>query len=302
MEKGSLAKFQGKSLEEIDIEEELELDEGEAEIGGVADTDEDEDSVPDEDCVADEAEDKDEDDDVDNEGSDPNLGLRGKRKHLTKDEANISKGKKKKMTLIQEEAKSSKGKTNRLETKGEVTSSKEVNRRRSVKRPWSKKEVSAAMKHFKSHITKGSLATMLECEQSDRALRKDLSQVTGNTRTRLRGLRELWAETRTIALLDQEEEKPLGRPSGLNPVPGQTAPDRGQTAQDQDQTAPDRVQTAPDRVQTAPDRVQTAPDRVQTDQKEKPLGRPSGLNPLGDIKTATQQAEGKGLRPWMHVL
>ncbi|CAL8378270.1 unnamed protein product [Gadus morhua 'NCC'] len=88
------------------------------------------------------------------------------------------------------------------------------------------------------------------------------------------------AETRTIALLDQQEEKPLGRPSGLNPVPGQTAPDHGQTA---------------------PDRVQTAPDQVQTDQKEKPLGRPSGLNPLGDIKTATQQAEGKGLRPWMHV-
>ncbi|CAL8301778.1 unnamed protein product [Arctogadus glacialis] len=137
---------------------------------------------------------------------------------------------------------------------------------------------------------------------SDRALRKDLSQVTGNTRTRLRGLRELWAETRTIALLDQEEEKPLGRPSGLNPVPGQTAPDRGQTAQDQDQTAPDQGQTAPDRVQTAPDQGQTAPDQVQTDQKEKPLGRPSGLNPLGDIKTATQQAEGKGLRPWMHVL
>ena len=103
------------------------------------------------------------------------------------------------------------------------------------------------------------------------------------------------AETRTIALLDQQEEKPLGRPSGLNPVPGQTAPDHGQTV-------PDRVQTAPDHGQTAPDRVQTAPDQVQTDQKEKPLGRPSGLNPLGDIKTATQQAEGKGLRPWMHVL
>ena len=97
----------------------------------------------------------------------------------------------------------------------------------------------------------------------------------------MRGLRELWDETLTIALLDQEEETPLGRPSGLNPVPGQTAPDHGQTA---------------------PDRVQTAPDQVQTDQKEKPLGRPSGLNPLGDIKTATQQAEGKGLRPWMHVL
>ncbi|CAL8357755.1 unnamed protein product [Gadus morhua 'NCC'] len=132
-------------------------------------------------------------------------------------------------------------------------------------------------------------------DRAERALRKDLSQVTGNTRTRLRGLRELWAETRTIALLDQEKEKPLGRHSGLIPVPGQTAPDRGQTA-------PDQGQTAPDRVQTAPDQGQTAPDQDKTDQKEKPLGRPSGLNPLGDIKTATQQAEGKGLRPWMHVL
>ena len=51
------------TLEEL----EPELDEGEAEIGGVADTDEDEDSVADEDGV------EDEDDDVDNEGSDPNL-------------------------------------------------------------------------------------------------------------------------------------------------------------------------------------------------------------------------------------
>ncbi|CAL8254344.1 unnamed protein product [Gadus morhua 'NCC'] len=265
-------------------------------------------------------------------------------------------------------------------------------------------------------------------EPADRALRKDLYQVTGNTRTRLRGLRELWAETLTIALPDQQEEKPLGRPSGLNPFPGQTAPDHGQTAADRGQTAPDRGQTAPDRGQTAPDRGQTAPvrgqtapdhgqsapgrgqtapdrvqaapdrvqaapdrvqaapdrvqaapdrgqaapdrgqaapdrcqaapdrgqaapdrgqtapdrgqtapdrdqtapdqgqnapdrvqtapdqgqtapdlgqtapDQVQTDQKERPLGRPSGLNPLGDIKTATQQAEGKGLRSWMHVL
>ncbi|CAL8258924.1 unnamed protein product [Boreogadus saida] len=161
---------------------------------------------------------------------------------------------------------------------------------------------------------------------ADRALRKDLSQVMGNTRIRLRGLRKLWAETRTIALLDQKE-KPLGRPSGLNLFPGQTAPDRGQTAPDRGQTAPDRGQTAPDRGQTAPDQGQTAPDQGQTapdpsqtpdepagralrkdlsqvtgnarirlrglrklwaetrtiallDQKEKPLGRPSGLNPF----------------------
>ncbi|CAL8378264.1 unnamed protein product [Gadus morhua 'NCC'] len=101
-------------------------------------------------------------------------------------------------------------------------------------------------------------------DEPDRALRKDLSQVTGNMRTRLRGLRELWAETLTIALLDQEEEKPLGRPSGLNPFPGQTAPDRGRTAPDRGRTAPDRGRTAPDRGQTAPDRGQTAQDHGQT--------------------------------------
>ena len=68
--------------------EELEpdLEEGEAEIGGVADEDEDEDGVADEDedGVADEDEDcvADEDDvadgeNADNEGTDPILGLRG---------------------------------------------------------------------------------------------------------------------------------------------------------------------------------------------------------------------------------
>ncbi|CAL8359095.1 unnamed protein product [Arctogadus glacialis] len=109
-------------------------------------------------------------------------------------------------------------------------------------------------------------------EPADRALRKDLSQVIGNTRIRLRGLRKLWAETRTIALLDQEEKKPLGRLSGLNPFPGQTAPDRGQTAPDRGKTAPDRGRTAPDRGQTAPDQGQTAPDQGQTAFRPEPLG------------------------------
>ncbi|CAL8340028.1 unnamed protein product [Gadus morhua 'NCC'] len=159
-------------------------------------------------------------------------------------------------------------------------------------------------------------------EPADRALRKDLSQVTGNTRTWLRGLRKLWAETLTIAQLDQEEKKPLGRPSGLNPFPGQTAPDHGQTAPDRGQTAPDHGQTPDEPADRAlrKDLSQvTGNTRIRLrglrklwaetrtialpDQKEKkPLGRSSGLNPLGHIKTATQQAEGKGLRPWMHAL
>ena len=89
-----------------------------------------------------------------------------------------------------------------------------------------------------SIITKHWLSESLS-PTADRALRKDLYQVTGNTRTRLRGLRELWAETLTIALLDQEEEKPLGRPSGLNPFTGRTAPDRGQTPDEPGEFAAD---------------------------------------------------------------
>lgn len=38
-----------------------------------------------------------------------------------------------------------------------------------MKRPWSKVEVSAVMKHFKIHIAKGHLASKLECEQCKRA-------------------------------------------------------------------------------------------------------------------------------------
>ena len=34
-----------------------------------------------------------------------------------------------------------------------------------MKRPWSKTEVGAVMKHFKTHISKGHLATKLECER-----------------------------------------------------------------------------------------------------------------------------------------
>lgn len=41
----------------------------------------------------------------------------------------------------------------------------EVNQRRRVKRPWSKNEVNAVMKHFKEHISKGHFATKMECEQ-----------------------------------------------------------------------------------------------------------------------------------------
>ncbi|KAK0138531.1 hypothetical protein N1851_019269 [Merluccius polli] len=81
-----------------------------------------------------------------------------------------------------EEATSSEEETNRLENQSEVTSSngkrkrihltqeeasnpKGVKSRRYVKMPWSEKEVKAVTKHFRPHISKGHLASKLECEQ-----------------------------------------------------------------------------------------------------------------------------------------
>lgn len=39
------------------------------------------------------------------------------------------------------------------------------NQRKGQKVCWSTAEVTAVMKHFKSHITKGKLATLSECQQ-----------------------------------------------------------------------------------------------------------------------------------------
>ncbi|CAL8234755.1 unnamed protein product, partial [Arctogadus glacialis] len=56
---------------------------------------------------------------------------------------------------------------------------------------------------------------------------KALAQVMGNLRFRVKGLKKLRVQPATTSRLD--EEKPLGRPSGRSPFPGQTAPDQGQT-------------------------------------------------------------------------
>ncbi|CAL8258986.1 unnamed protein product [Boreogadus saida] len=52
---------------------------------------------------------------------------------------------------------------------------------------------------------------------TDRPPRKDLSQVMGNVKIRVKGLRKQRVETLTTALPDQEEVKPLDRPSRRNP-------------------------------------------------------------------------------------
>ena len=48
-----------------------------------------------------------------------------------------------------------------------------------MKRPWSKTEVGAVMKHFKTHISKGHLASKLEyerCKVSEHPVLSDRSQ------------------------------------------------------------------------------------------------------------------------------
>ena len=60
----------------------------------------------------------------------------------------------------------------------------------------------------------------------DRPPTKELAQVMGNLRFRVKGLKKQRAEPGTTSRL--EEERPLGRPSGRSPFPGQTAPDPSQ--------------------------------------------------------------------------
>ena len=52
-----------------------------------------------------------------------------------------------------------------------------------LKKPWSKKEISAVMKHFRAHIANGDLASKQECEQckvsEHPALKENFSKILG---------------------------------------------------------------------------------------------------------------------------
>ncbi|XP_073719998.1 uncharacterized protein [Misgurnus anguillicaudatus] len=137
MEKGTNASFQGKSLSEIEIEDEIdpELDD-------------------------------EEESDEDGEESDSLHGVNGNKKRVdhvksTQDEETESSNGKRKMSP--NEPVSSTGK--RKMPPNDPVSSTEAKSRRIVKRPWTANEVNAVMKHFKVHISKGHLATKAECEQ-----------------------------------------------------------------------------------------------------------------------------------------
>ncbi|KAM9495718.1 uncharacterized protein Hap1MRO34_020027 isoform 2-T3 [Clarias gariepinus] len=132
MEKGNLTSFQGKSLDEIEIQDEMDVE------------------------IDEEISDEDEE-------SDPAHDVGGNKKR-TQVEEESHKGKRK---MAMEEADSSTGK--RKNNQDEAESSREAKSRRTVKKPWGPDEVNAVMKHFKSHILKGHLATKAECEQCKRA-------------------------------------------------------------------------------------------------------------------------------------
>ncbi|XP_030210247.1 probable helicase with zinc finger domain [Gadus morhua] len=140
-------------------------------------------------------------------------------------------------------------------------------------------------------------------QTADGPPRKDLAQVVGNLKVRVKGVRKLRAERETMDpgqtpqdpnqlpnVPDSPPTKPLAqvmgnlrfRVKGLKkkrvqapttsrldeekPLghPSGRSPFPGQTAPDQGQTAPDPSQTAPDPSQTAPDPSQSAPDPSQT--------------------------------------
>ncbi|XP_056611303.1 uncharacterized protein LOC130427704 isoform X2 [Triplophysa dalaica] len=140
MEKGTLASFKGKSLDEIEIEDEIDLELDDEELS-------------------------DEDDELSNSVHGPRGNKRSME--LTQDEAESSNGNKRRMKLTQVEAGRSNGKGKM--PPDEAVSSTEPKSRRVVKRPWSQMEVNAVMKHFKAHILKGHLATKTECEQCKNA-------------------------------------------------------------------------------------------------------------------------------------
>ncbi|CAL8340018.1 unnamed protein product [Gadus morhua 'NCC'] len=115
-----------------------------------------------------------------------------------------------------------------------------------------------------------------ECEgPADRPPRKDLSQVMGNVRIRVKGLRKQRVETLTTALPDLEEVKPLDRLSRRNPFR--------------------RIKMA-----WAETKAVIATNAPPNSPEQQDL-----VIEAGEDGEATQQAEGKGLRPrinkWLNL-
>ncbi|CAL8241933.1 unnamed protein product [Gadus morhua 'NCC'] len=132
----------------------------------------------------------------------------------------------------------------------------------------------------------------------DRPPTKELAQVIGNLRFRVKGLRKLRVEPGTTSRL--EEERPLGRPSGRSPFPGQTAPDPSQIPEEPDRAPRKDLSQVMGNVRVRvralrEERVETATTALPDQEEVKPLGRPSRQNPFRRIKMAW--AETKAVVP-----
>ncbi|CAL8357023.1 unnamed protein product [Arctogadus glacialis] len=109
-------------------------------------------------------------------------------------------------------------------------------------------------------------------DEPDRPPRKDLSQVMGNVRVRVKGLRKQRVETLSTALPDQEEVNPLGRPSCRNPFR--------------------RIKMAWAETKAV----------ITTDAPPNTPEQQDLVIEAEEEGEATQQAEGKGLRPTFNKL
>ncbi|XP_028275106.1 serine/threonine-protein kinase PAK 1 isoform X25 [Parambassis ranga] len=161
MEKGSLTNLQGKSLEEIDIEDDMNL----------SDSEQSEDSEFDEQQPL--------------IHSHTSVGM--KRASQYEQECPGTSGMKRDRQPVEEPPGTSDGmKRDRQPAEEPPSTSDDIdsaieststvsldakgnNARRKQKRQWSPKEVAAIMRHFKHHILKGKLATMIECQQCRKA-------------------------------------------------------------------------------------------------------------------------------------
>ncbi|XP_048830876.1 uncharacterized protein LOC125725220 isoform X8 [Brienomyrus brachyistius] len=119
MEKGCLPNFQGKSLDEIEIEDEINLTDG-------------------------------------SDGTEPDSDT---------EDATLGTPRLNESQSIQPATEDNAGGSTDSISVGQVFTAAIKTSKKKSRTQWSKQEVTAVLKHFKDHITKGKLATMAECQQ-----------------------------------------------------------------------------------------------------------------------------------------
>ncbi|XP_057206215.1 uncharacterized protein LOC130564266 [Triplophysa rosa] len=157
MEKGSLTSLQGKTLEEIDIEENLDLT----------------DSNPSDDSDAEETD----------QPTQSEIGLKRARRPVedspgTSDRMDADPASEGPSPAINQKSRKKIKCSSRKEHEQAVileNPAEKKDARRKQKQPWSPTEIAAVMRHFKSHITQGKLATKIDCQQCKNAEHPALS-------------------------------------------------------------------------------------------------------------------------------